>query len=218
MKLSKLACGVALAGSLFATDAFADAGHTGFEGIFQLSAPVLDQEYKISGDKGTYQFPKNDDVMAGISGTLAFGYRFNAYTGLYLEQDLGGVWWTGDTADYIDDGWFIGGTYLALRGMFSVLNKNAEIDLQVGVGVMYTDGEKRGKKKVALMLNKDFEPTAAFAMKFGASFTYYVTSNIGVGLQLDYSLGINKQDIEGGGEFTQLMHLVNPGLHLRVGF
>ncbi len=217
MKLSKLACGVALAGSLFATDAFADAGHTGFEGIFQLSAPVLDQEFKASGNAGSVMVsPK--DVMAGINGTLAFGYRFNAYTGLYLEQDLGGVWWTGDTADIEDRGWFIGGTYLAVRGLFGVLNKNAEVDIKVGVGMMYTDGDKLGKKKQAMMINKDGDPTVAFAMKFGASFTYYVTSNIGVGLQLDYSLGINKQDYEGGGEFTQLMHLVNPGLHLRVGF
>ena len=217
MKLSKLGCGLALAGSLVATDAFADAGHTGLEGIFQLSVPVLDQSITASGAaKSVTESPK--DVMAGINGTLAIGWRFIPNFGLYLEQDLGGVWWTGDTADIEDRGWFLGGTYIVGRGLVGLMNKNAELDFKLGFGMMYSDGDKVGKKKVAMIVNKKGDPTVAFAMKIGASFTYYVTSNIGVGVQVDYSMGVHKYDFEGGGEITHLLHLVNPGLHLRVGF
>ena len=117
MKLSKWCCGVALAGSLVATDAFADAGHTGFEGIVGLSGAVLDQDVKLTGAAKT-SVVKPKDIMAGLTGTLSLGYRFNSYAGVYLEQDLGGIWWTGDTKKVNDHSWFIGGTYVMGRGIF----------------------------------------------------------------------------------------------------
>ena len=216
MKLSRLGCGVALAGSLFATDAFADAGHTGFEGIVQLSAPIIQHEYKATG-VAHEAIVKPKDVMAGFNATLAIGYRFNSYAGVYLEQDLGGHWWTGDSKKLIKDGWFIGGTYVAGRGIISLLNKSAELDLKVGIGMMYSDG-KKGKVKGPIFTKKNGDPTVAFAMKFGASFSYYVTSEIGVGVHLDYSLGLHSYDYELGGEVKHHLHLINPGVHLRMGF
>ena len=219
MKLSKWCCGVALAGSLVATDAFADAGHTGFEGIVGLSGAVLDQDVKLTGAAKT-SVVKPKDIMAGLTGTLSLGYRFNSYAGVYLEQDLGGIWWTGDTKKINDHSWFIGGTYVMGRGIFSLLAKKAELDLKFGLGMMYTDGDKDsvGKTKIALITKKNGDPTVAFAFKVGASFTYYVTSNIGVGIQVDYSMGLNKHEYDLGGEVTKNLHHINPGIHMRFGF
>ncbi len=219
MKLSKWCCSAALAGSLIATDAFADAGHTGFEGIVGLSGAVLDQQIKATGAAGS-AIVKPKDNMAGLAGTISIGYRLNSYTGFYLEQDLGGIWWTGDEKKHNDNGWFLGGTYLAARGIFGLLAKKAELDLKLGVGIMYTDGGKYrlGKTKYNLITDKKGDPTVAFAFKVGASFSYYVTSDIGVGVQLDYSMGLNKHDYEGGGEVTKCLHHIVPGVHLRFGF
>ena len=217
MKLSKMACGaVVLAGSMFATDAFADASHTGFEGIVQLSAPIIKQEHKATGAAKDVVV-KHKDVMAGFNATLSVGYRFNSYAGAYLEQDLGGHWWTGDTKKLIKDGWFIGGTYIVGRGLIGLLGNSAELDFKIGIGMMYSDG-KKGEAKGPLFPKKNGDPTVAFAMKFGAGFTYYVMPDLGIGVQLDYNLGIHEYDNDGGGDVKFYLHHINPGVHVRMGF
>ena len=106
MKCTKILCGLALASSLVATNAYAETHWTGFETRLGLTATILDAhtkndakkaEYKVEGDKdGEFQHAK--DIAAGLSGTISFGYRWDMF-GIYLEQEIGGVWWTGDSGD-----------------------------------------------------------------------------------------------------------------------
>ena len=210
--------------SLFSANAFAQAGATGFDLIGGLYVPVLDQDVKFSGGNMTTTVT-SEDPMVGIGGAIAFGYKWQ-YIGVYVQQDLGGVWLTGDDADAADKtdsnyGWFLGGTYAVLRGMYPV-NSQFQVDVGVGLGVMYGDGDdaKDGLKKdykFPLISDKHGDPSAAFAMKFAFSGTYYFAGNMGVGLMLDYNLGV-KTYKDGGIEVKRYLHQVNPGFHFRMNF
>ena len=220
MKLSKWYCGLALAGSLVATDAFAYSDYSGLEGIVSISASILAQDIEASRSEARAVVVVPKDNMVGLSGTLAIGYRFEPSGGIYLEQDLGGIWWTGDTKKHNDNTWFIGGTYITGRAKIAFLPKHTEFDVKLGVGMMYTDGGRYrpGKAKYNLITDKENYPTVAFALKAGVSFSYYVTSNIGIGIQFDYSFGLNMHDHELGGDVVQYLHHMVPGAHIRFGF
>lgn len=211
MHLSRpLFCGTALAGLLFSSNAHADAGHTGFEALAKLTVPIAlttlttEEEFDIGYDT------TSSDALVGINGTLSFGYRFKFF-GVYLEQDLGGVWDTsssdgeGGYYDYDDDygpdgpeeKHFIGGTYLMMRGIIPLHYDEVELDFSAGAGALYGQ-----------------VIDAAFAIKVGASISYFFTSEIGVGISIDYSLGMDFSH-KGG---TLLTHEINPGLLARYHF
>ena len=61
------------------------------------------------------------------------------------------------------------------------------------------------------------ESAASFAMKFtiGATARF---GEVGIGLHLDYDLGINPQTLNGDYEVTQYLHNIQPGLHFMYAF
>ena len=207
MRIKPLLCGLALASSLVATNAYAETLWEGLEMRVGVSAPVVDSHTKI----GDADYEHADDIWAGFSGTLSFGYRWGQY-GLYLDQDLGGIWWQGE-GDL--DPAFIGGTYVTFRGLICARH-DVEIDLGFGVGTMYSGGDKN--KGTVIVGNKDGDHSAAFAMKFEFGLTYYLIPNtVGVGVTLDYNLGLNFFTMEDV-DIKHLIHHINPGLHVVAQF
>ena len=192
MKFKPLLCGLSLAGSLVATDAFAETGWNGYDLRVSVTAPIVDQHTKLDFENLVPEgYEHASDVWAGFGGTISLGYRWGVF-GLYVDQDLGGVWWTGE---FDVKPTVVGGTYLTFRS-FLVLIENVEIDFGIGLGTMYSGGKAQEN---VLIFNKNFERSSAFAIRVGASLTYYVTKSIGVGINMDYSLGLNifKGDREG---------------------
>ncbi|MBO4350427.1 MAG: hypothetical protein J6A01_05710 [Proteobacteria bacterium] len=227
MTLKKALVGLALASAFVATDAQAETGWEGLEMRVALTAPVVDghSKFVLKGSteyvevKKESDYKHNDDVWAGFSGTLSFGYRWGVF-GLYVDQDMGGVWWTGKGDR---DPVFIGGTYLTFRGLLG-LRHDVELEFALGAGTIYSGGDKDKTDKI--ISNKDGEHSAAFALKFGFGLTYYLLPNtIGVGINLDYNLGLNiySTEINLGvaridGTQYNLIHHVNPGIHVIAQF
>ena len=81
---------------------------------------------------------------------------------------------------------------------------------------MYSSEDK--DKQLAIVQDKKFESSAAFAIKAGVGFTYYLIPNtVGVGINFDYHLGMNFYDDETH-DHTKLIHVLNPGLHANIQF
>ena len=120
------------------------------------------------------------DTTYGIGASLSIGYRF-MFMGVYLEQDLEGIFGEKDFADSR----FLGGTYLTFRviGTFNTI----ELEAGFGLGAMYM-----ASTQPDIMIDCDghAESAASFAMKFtiGATARF---GEVGISLHLDYDLGIN---------------------------
>lgn len=219
--------------SLFAaSNAFAQSGTGGFDAIVSLNIPVVDFDHSMTVQTGDTALIGNADsdgtqTMVGFGGSLSFGYRWS-YVGVYLQQDLNGVWFSDDDNED-DNGHFLGGTFLVVRGILPA-SQNFQIDVGFGLGVMYSDGDKSSNimsedYKLPLIFNKDGDPSAAFAIKVNAAFTYYITPTIGLGINFDYNcafntityeqksmLGTIKMDVD------NYVHLMTPGIHVRARF
>jgi len=142
--------------------------------------------------------------------------------GVYIDQDLGGVWNADDDVDDFrdDEAHFLGGTFLVARGILPCTDQFM-FDLGFGLGVMYSDGDKtkdieEGNYKYPLIFNKDGNPSAAFAIKLSFSLAYFFTDTIGAGIYVDYNYAFkkNKSDYE----VTYHYHVVNPGIQLVARF
>ncbi|MBO4350726.1 MAG: outer membrane beta-barrel protein [Proteobacteria bacterium] len=194
MRLSqKLFCITALIGSLCAADAYADAVHEGFDARLGISALIL-----------AHSGPGAGDTMIGVNGTISLGYRFQRYIGVYVDQDLGGVWSTsgGDDYDEESSGAFHGGSFAVVRGIFGAYYDDIEFSVGGGPGAMYGAGDGSD---------------ACFAIRLTAGFAYYVTDSIGIGVGIDYNLGFIKPKDEFEIEM-HLVHQINPGLRLNINF
>lgn len=233
MKLRKsLLCGLALAGSLVASNAYADQEYHGLEARLAATGSIIDQHVSI-GHGGEYDHAAY--LWGGINGTLSIGYRWGK-VGLYVDQDLGGVWWTGEIKDENGkvkpedqpDPAFIGGTYLMLRGLIPA-REHAEFDIGFGFGTMYSGGNNT--KGSVLIYDDKLNRSAAFAFKVEFGLTYYFFENVGLGINLDYNLGLNIFDssldknvcalVEDGcddGPVYHLVHQINPGIHVVAQF
>ena len=220
--LNKCLCGLALAGALISTNAYAETEWEGFEMRVSVVAPIVDQHVKggmsvggISVDTGYEHAP---DIFAGVGGTLSFGYRFGMF-GVYVDQELGGVWWRGDAKP--DSPTFVGGTYLTGR-LLLALRHDVEMDFGIGVGTMYSAGDDQ--KTMRVVYNKEGEHSAAFAIKAAFGLTYYLIPNtVGIGINFDYNLGLNIFSLTDGEEeadvtLYHLVHLMNPGIHVVAQF
>lgn len=224
MSLKKALVGLALASAFVATDAQAETFWEGLEMRIGVTAPIVDNHVKYELDSKYGDFDSGykhtpEDVFAGISGTISFGYRWGIF-GLYLDEDLGGVWYTGDT-EGDNEAIFVGGTYLTFRGLLG-LRHDVELDLGLGLGMMYSD-DNHG----ALITNKDGDAAPCFAIKVGVGLTYYLIPNtVGVGINFDYSLGLNivsDSRVNGlvgevKGTMYHLVHYMNPGIHVVAQF
>ena len=220
---TSLLCGLALAGSLVATSAYAETDYHGLETQLAITGAIVDQHL---GFGYAPDYEHSEYLWAGINGTISIGYRWGR-VGLYVDQDLGGVWWTGEIKDGEEkpDPAFIGGTYLTLRGLIPA-RKHAEIDLGLGFGAMYGGGSR--EKGSCLVLDENLNRSAAAAFKFEIGLTYYFTANIGLGINLDYNLGLNIFEVSSStcemfGEYdcdrvNHLIHQINPGIHVVAQF
>ena len=166
---------------------------------------------------------------AGLSFKLSAGYRWQYY-GIYLDQDLGGVWYNDKGKDEMDDkGRFLGGTYVVFRGIYAIM-PNFSVDLGFGLGVMYSGGNKAkdmedmddpSDYRSPVIFDKNNDPSAAFAMKLSLGLTYFFSSSIGAGINLDYNIGLKTLKNEAfGGESKMKFryHQINPGLQLVARF
>ena len=182
---------------------------SGLELRLGLNAPVF--KATIDGD---IDFKSDTDTIAGFGMTFSLGYRF-MFMGVYLEQNLAGIF--GEQNYDYEDSRFYGSTYGTLRfiGSFDWL----ELEGGVGLGAMYMVSAHPD-----IMLDADGSASSAvcFAMKFtiGATARF---GGFGVGLHLDYELGINPQSFEVPPmipkvDVMQLLHNVQPGIHFLYKF
>lgn len=226
MKIVKfaLAPAVLLATFLFATSAYADIDIRA--GIDLTVAGISEDSAMIENGRIYRQHLEFEDPMVGASGTLSVGYRWTAF-GLYIEQVMGGLWWTGPTSEIegyqYEDSSFLGGTFLTAK--FIAPLGATEFDLGIGLGAMYSAGPKWGdadyNKGYTIIIDKDMDPGAAFAIRFVMGFTHFFGDLIGIGLHLDYNVAFNfvkpNKNIWGNvSNFESTIHQFNPGLHVQI--
>ena len=140
-----------------------------------------------------------DSDLSGFGGTISIGYKWR-YAGLYIDQDLDSVkgmaecWCIG--SDLRDDWEFLGGTYLVAR-VSPPISERFELDLGFGAGVMYSNGDDLDPgNSTPIIVNDDGKASVALSFKASASLTGYFTDSFGMGLSLDYTVGLNKMKYE----------------------
>ncbi len=206
---------------LFGSNAFAQAADEGFDLRVGIAGDILriKQEVSLGGFLGA----ESDDTIDynGLAGKISFGYRWE-FGGIYIDQDLGGVWYGGDN-EGDDNGHFVGGTFLVGRGIYPITDQFM-IDLGFGIGVMYAAGDSMNDYDgdyedfvAPLIMNEDGDPSAAFAIKISFSLAYFFTDMIGAGIYVDYSYAIKTISQEGI-DFTTKYHFINPGLQFVARF
>ncbi len=180
----------------------------------------------------------HSEQLMGFGGTVSIGYKWH-YVGLYLDQDLGGVYPRDEELQgYKDTNWhFLGGTYLVVR-VSPPVSDIFEMDLGFGAGMMYSDGDALSKRQptvenpnpssdsiVPIIINGDGKAFISFSMKASFGFTVYFTDIFGMGLDFDYTIAFNRAKSEP--EFTPFkykvdidnyVHYLKPGLHFRLRF
>ncbi|MBO4349361.1 MAG: hypothetical protein J6A01_00245 [Proteobacteria bacterium] len=215
---------VFLATFLFTTNAFADIDIRA--GIDFSIAGISEDSAMIENGRVYRQHLEFEDPMIGVSGTLSLGYRWTIF-GLYVDQVIGGLWWTGPTSELegyrYDDASFLGGTFLTAK--FIAPLGSTEVDLGFGLGAMYSAGPNWGdidyNKGYTIIIDKDMDPSAAFAVRFVFGFTHFFGKLIGIGLHLDYNVAFNfvkpNKAIWGNvSNFESTVHQFNPGLHVQI--
>ena len=226
MKIIKLAItpAIFLATFLFATNAFADIDIRA--GIDFTVAGISEDSATIDNGRIYRQHLEFEDPMIGASGTLSVGYRWTAF-GLYVEQVMGGLWWTGPTSELdgykYDDASFLGATFLTAK--FIAPLGSTEVDLGFGIGAMYSAGPKWGtadyNKGYTIIVDENMDPGAAFALRMVFGLTHFFGDLIGIGLHLDYNVGFNfvkpNKAVWGNiKNYESTVHQFNPGLHLQI--
>jgi hypothetical protein len=191
-----------------------------------------DQNVKMKGNVTPVMrnwWEDNSVSLKGVSGTVSIGYKWH-YAGIYLDQDLGGVY---SSLDHLRNGWsldqekwhFIGGTYIVAR-VSPVVSDIFEMDFGFGAGIMYTNGDFTQDDYilaiVPMIMDDEGESSIAFSLKASASFTVYFTDVFGMGLDFDYTIGFNRAEIEASDTYKvyvrNYIHYLRPGLHFRFRF
>ncbi len=171
-----------------------------------------------------------DKDMRGFGGSVSIGYKWR-YAGLYIDQDLYAIkpadycWCIGYQFD--DEKWyFLGGTYLVAR-VSPPITDRFELDLGFGAGVMYSNGDDLvPDMRTPIIVNDDGKASAALSFKASASLTGYFTDIFGMGIGVDYTVGLNKmkyeEEIDNGKirkiRMNNVVHFLKPGLHFRLRF
>ena len=170
---------------------------------FALNAQV----FKATLD-GDLDYTDDTDTLAGVGVTLSIGYRF-MFMGVYLDQNLAGIF--GEQNHDYEYSRFLGSTYVTFR-FFKTISM-FEFEGGVGLGAMYMVSAHPD-----IMLDCDglASSAASFAMKFTIGSTARF-GGFGVGIHLDYELGINPQTY-GKYNITQLLHSFQPGIHMLYKF
>ncbi len=182
-------------------------------------------------------FDHSEELM-GFGGSVSIGYKWQ-YVGLYLDQDLGGLYPRDEKLQgYKDTNWhFLGGTYLVVR-VSPPVSEIFEMDLGLGAGMMYSNGDALSERHptaenpnpaadsiIPIIINDEGKAFISFSMKASFGFTVYFTDIFGMGLDFDYTIGFNKVKYEP--EITPFkykvdvdnyVHYLKPGLHFRMRF
>ena len=179
---------------LFSANAFAQAYEAGMDLRIGVAADLL--RVKSTIDTGVLRYDTPFINYDGFMGKISIGYRW-AYGGIYIDQDLGGVWLNEGGAH--DDGHFLGGTFFVGRGIIPV-SPQFQIDLGVGIGTMYGHGDKINEDEPdaeynpSLIVNDKGNPSAALAFKLSLSLSYYFSANFAMGVFCDYDYAFKVLD------------------------
>ena len=208
---------------LFSTYAFAEgANEGGLDLRFGLAGDVLRLKYDVSLSGGGFSASESSDYthLNGVMGKIAIGYRWNM-GGIYLEQDMGGLWYGEDSESAAAD--FLGGTFLVGRFILPATD-SLQFELGAGVGMMY-GAEDRANGRMSLIVDENGNPAVAFAVKATLGMNFYITRNFGMGVFCDYNYAFKQysatQTVSGirvTGEITAHYHNVTPGVQFMLKF
>ena len=211
---------------LFCTHAFADsADRGGLDMRIGLAADVLRVVPTVTASGWGMSYSDSGDAVNfdGLMGQISIGIRWSM-GGIYLTQDLGGVWLNEDNEEYqngIKKGRFLGGTFVVGRFIIPATS-NFQIDLGAGLGLMYGHGQKPisgANYTPSLIYNENGDPSVAFAIKVGISMLYYITPAIGLGVFCDYNYAFKTFNDSSEGfnlKTTINYHNVNPGIQFML--
>ena len=208
--------------AFFATNAFAEPSQSGVDIRVSATVPIVGFSTTVesSNSWSTYEDKYDyDEWMVGFNGRLSVGYRFSVI-GIYLDQDLAWVKYNNEKNKDLDP-YFLGGTYLTFR-FLGVFN-NLEFDLGLGLGAMYSNGDdlKAHTTHPAITVDSDGNASPCFALKLAIEMTYFFTDHIGIGIDLDYAIGMSFLSYHDDGyrvSQTDYIHHFTPGLHVRYAF
>lgn len=157
-----------------------------FVTAFALAAPQEAEagEFELGGDFGYVAQVAGWDEH-GFGFTLYGGYRFLDWVGVYLDQQLSGVWAENSDAP----GTFLGSTVVNARFFLPV--SSVELWGQIGMGAGYRAYEEHswGAFAFKLGLGAQFEVTNNIAI--GGKFAYQVFANDGTNHVLNLALTVN---------------------------
>lgn len=156
--------------------------------------------FEFTGGFGYAALPDPDSSLDyhGFAFTLGFGYRINDWVGVAIDQDLGGLFYNKHGYD-IDV--FQGATMFEAKFYFPIVS-SFEIGAKVGIGATYMADEG----------NDD----GWFAIRIGVNGTYFITSNVGIGLNFDYTPSFANDDHNGHTSSTG--HFLKLQAHLMYRF
>ena len=92
---------------------------------------------------------------------------------------------------------------------------------------MYSNGDDLvPDMRTPIIVNDDGKASAALSFKASASLTGYFTDIFGMGIGVDYTVGLNKmkyeEEIDNGKirkiRMNNVVHFLKPGLHFRLRF
>lgn len=202
---------------LFSANAFAQANEAGMDIRIGVAADLL--RLKSTIDTGSLRYETDFINYDGFMGKVSIGYRW-AYGGIYIDQDLGGVWFNeGDTGGK-KEAHFLGGTFFVGRGIIP-LSSQFQIDLGIGIGAMYGHGDKFNEDdpdadyKPSLIVNDKGNPSAALAFKLTLALAYYFSPNFAMGVFCDYDYAFKVFD----DKVTYMdygYHVITPGIQVTL--
>ena len=120
-------------------------------------------------------FGKYTNDHNGFTFTLAGRYRALDWLAIGVEQDLGGLF-EDDNEDWHG---FYGATIFGAKLFYT--HGNAELFGNLGIGAVYINMSWHGPGA------KSEWDNAWFGMRLGVGGTYYIQSNVGIGLNFDYT-------------------------------
>ncbi len=145
-----------------------------------VAAPQTAQAGQVEAGIGFGWMGDEDDDADDGNGPmfeLQIGYRIYDWVGVYLDQDLGGIFW--DRGRWEDDySYFQGATILNAR--FFVPVSVIELQFKAGIGATYQakhdDGEDWSEGQ--------------FAIRLGIGAFYDITTSFGIGATFEYTPAI----------------------------
>ena len=169
-----------------------------FVTTFALAAPqeADDSEIEVGGDFGYVANVGGGNSHHGFGITLYGGYRFFDWLGVYLDQQLSGVWWKahpqssnipGVILEPKTHSYFVGSTVVNARCFLPT--GPVELWGQIGMGAGYV--EDWGAFDFKLGIGVQYPITNKIAI--GGKFAYQVFANDGTTHVLDLAVTLNYQ-------------------------